>query len=326
METAIDGMAILDADQNYSYMNRAHADIYGYDNPGELIGRTWRVLYDADELLRFEQEIMPEFGRVGHYRGTARGKKKDGSTFPQEVSLTALESGGLICVVRDITDHRRAEEALRLANRKLHLLSAITRHDILNQVTALSGYLGFAQERGSDPEQLDYLRRLEKIAETIRQQIEFTRDCEKVGTAEPGWQSSSAAVARAVDGELPVRCDLSGLLVYADRMLDKVFSNLMDNTIRHGERACGVHVYCRSSGKDVVIVWEDDGIGIPADQKEKIFTRGVGRNRGYGLFLIREILAITGMTIRETGEPGKGTRFEITVPEGAYRFEEERPE
>ncbi|WP_128694532.1 PAS domain S-box protein [Methanoculleus taiwanensis] len=321
METAIDGMAIFDADRNHIYMNRAYIGIYGYDSPGELIGRSWRVLYDTEELLRFERDILPAFVHAGNYRGTARGKKKDGSTFPAEVSLTALENGGLICVLRDITERKRAEEALQLANRKLHLLSAITRHDILNQVTALSGYLAFAQERSTDPEQLDYLRMLEKIAETIRQQIEFTRDCEQVGAAEPAWQSVSAVIARASSGELPVRCDLSGLAVYADRMLDKVFANLMDNTIRHGERATGVHVHCRPASEGVVIVWEDDGIGIPVNRKEKIFTRGVGRNRGYGLFLIREILAITGMTIRETGESGEGARFEITVPEGAYRFE-----
>ncbi len=320
MEAAIDGIAIFDADRNHVYTNRAYAGIYGYDNPGELTGRSWRVLYDADELLRFEQEILPEFGRTGNYRGTARGKKKDGSMFPQEVSLTALRNGGLICVVRDITERKRAEEALRFANRKLHLLSAITRHDILNQVTALTGFLALAKEQSGDAEQIDYLDRLEKAAEMIRQQIEFTRECEKVGSAEPGWQSVDTVIARACDGRLPVGCDLSGLDVYADQMLVNVFANLMDNTVRHGEQATGVRVYCRPSAEGIVIVWEDDGVGIPADRKERIFIRGFGRNRGYGLFLIREILAITGMTIRETGEAGKGARFEIAVPEDAYRF------
>jgi signal transduction histidine kinase len=59
---------------------------------------------------------------------------------------------------------------------------------------------------------------------------------------------------------------------------------------------------------------------VAADEKERIFDRGFGKNTGFGLAISREILSITGMTIRETGEPGRGARFEITVPNGAWRF------
>jgi signal transduction histidine kinase len=61
-------------------------------------------------------------------------------------------------------------------------------------------------------------------------------------------------------------------------------------------------------------------MGIPVDEKEQIFERGSGKNTGMGLFLAREILTITGITIQETGEPGKGARFEMTVPKDAYRI------
>jgi PAS domain S-box-containing protein len=115
MEAAIDGMALLNEEGEYIYLNKAHAQIYGYENTGELIGKSWRILYDSDELQRFEHEIMPEFGRKGHWYGEAIGKKKDGSKFPQEISLTAMANGGLICVVRDITEHKREEEALHLS-------------------------------------------------------------------------------------------------------------------------------------------------------------------------------------------------------------------
>jgi signal transduction histidine kinase len=70
----------------------------------------------------------------------------------------------------------------------------------------------------------------------------------------------------------------------------------------------------------IFLIVEDNGTGIPPSDKEKIFTRGFGKNTGLGLFLSREILAITGIAIRETGEPGRGARFEMTVPKGAYRF------
>jgi signal transduction histidine kinase len=68
------------------------------------------------------------------------------------------------------------------------------------------------------------------------------------------------------------------------------------------------------------VVWEDNGIGVAADKKERIFERGFGKNTGLGLFLAREILDITGIKIRETGEPGKGARFEMKVPHGAFGF------
>jgi len=102
-------------------------------------------------------------------------------------------------------------------------------------------------------------------------------------------------------------------------MIEKVFSNLLDNTLRHGTGATRVHLSCEESEDSLRLIWEDDGCGIPADQKERIFERGVGKNTGFGLLLSREILAITGITITETGEPSRGARFEMAVPDGSWR-------
>ncbi|MFP3902904.1 MAG: PAS domain S-box protein [Armatimonadota bacterium] len=113
IEAAADGVAVLGEDERYVYINRGHVQIYGYDSPDELIGHTWKMLYADDERERFEKEIMPEFQRKGHWRGEAVGLRRDGSTFPQEVSLTALDDGGLICVVRAISERKEAERALR---------------------------------------------------------------------------------------------------------------------------------------------------------------------------------------------------------------------
>ena len=73
-----------------------------------------------------------------------------------------------------------------------------------------------------------------------------------------------------------------------------------------------------------MIVYEDDGIGISDKIRPVLFERGKGKNTGYGMFLIREILTITGFTISETGEPGKGVRFEIVVPEGSFRMTDKK--
>ena len=108
--------------------------------------------------------------------------------------------------------------------------------------------------------------------------------------------------------------------IFADQLIVKVFFNLMDNAVRYGGNITTIRFSVQKLDGDCVMVCQDDGNGVSADEKEKIFERGFGKNTGMGLFLAREILSITGITIRETGEPGKGARFEMTVPKGMWRF------
>jgi len=145
MEASIDGMAILDSEEKYVYLNQAHAKIYGYDNPEELIGNTWRSLYTAEEVNRFERDIFPEFIREGRWRGEAIGKKKNGSFFHQEVSLTAIASGGLICVVRDITDRclaiesqQKRDEQIIKQQKVLFELSQLKKRELTSTLTIIT--------------------------------------------------------------------------------------------------------------------------------------------------------------------------------------------
>lgn len=127
METVPDGIAILNSDEAYTYMNAAHARIYGYDRPEELIGRTWRELYYDDEIRRIEQEIIPLFWERGSWRGELTGRRRDGSVFDVEVSLTALQGNELICVCRDVTERKSADVALRRYTEHLRIMREIDR-------------------------------------------------------------------------------------------------------------------------------------------------------------------------------------------------------
>jgi len=113
------------------------------------------------------------------------------------------------------------------------------------------------------------------------------------------------------------------LEVYADPLLSKVFYNLMENSMRHGERVTEIRVSYRHDPRGITLVYADNGIGIPDSEKEKIFRRESYKNTGFGLFLSREILSITGLEIRETGVAGEGARFEIHGPGEAFRIVQE---
>lgn len=104
MEASMDGLAILDKDEKYVYLNDAHAKLYGYDSAKELIGQTWRVFYGEKEIVRFEQEVLPALWKNSQWRGETTGKRFDGSSLQQEVSLTLIDGGNIICVARDITE------------------------------------------------------------------------------------------------------------------------------------------------------------------------------------------------------------------------------
>ena len=123
MAASLDGMAIRNANGEYIYLNDAYAKIYGYASPAELTGRSWEILYDDMELRRFKEEVMPALREKGHWQGSGIGKRKDGSTFPQEFSLSRIEGGGLVSVVHDITDRKAAEERLRQSEEQFRLIS-----------------------------------------------------------------------------------------------------------------------------------------------------------------------------------------------------------
>ncbi|WP_052292278.1 hybrid sensor histidine kinase/response regulator [Methanosphaerula palustris] len=243
-----------------------------------------------------------------------------------ESSPVLQENGDVLWngIVTDITERRRAEEGLRRANRKLTLLSGITRHDLKNQILSLNGYLEISKEYIDDAAKMsEYLTKEEEITKKIEGQIAFTEEYEAIGVNAPTWQDCRTLVEIASQqaslGNITVKNDIpSKIDVFADPLIIKVFYNLMDNAVRHGGTITTIRFSAQESGADLRVICEDDGIGILAGVKEKIFDHGVGKNTGLGLFLTREILSITDIIIQENGEPGKGARFEITVPKKGW--------
>ncbi|MDD1691374.1 MAG: PAS domain S-box protein [Methanoregula sp.] len=317
-------------DQVLSEVNDRFCEMTGYSRD-ELTGMNVRTIRaNADEHVP-EEGGNRESARDREAGMTeTRWRKKDGTVITVVQSSTLLNPddpvAGATLTALDITSRVMADEALRTANKKLNLLSSITRHDILNKISVIESNLAIIRRRDVPPEITGFLDKIGTASKAIQTQIEFSRIYQDLGSHESRWQSVSRILSggMAVPDTTRFHTDLNGIEVYADPMLERVFFNLLDNSLRHGGTVHEIRVSYRESETGLTCIWDDDGVGIPADEKERIFERGYGKKTGLGLFLAQEILAITGISIRETGTPGKGARFELSIPKGSYRFREDR--
>ncbi len=228
---------------------------------------------------------------------------------------------GVVFVIRDITERKAKESALRIANEKISLLTRLTRHDISNLVTALSGYLQLMRDDCGR-----YITPATQTVHKISDYLLFSRQYQDIGSTQPVWQPLGKMVARAA-GEihpegLEISVDLPDVEVFADGLAYRVIYALIDNTIRHSEGATIMQIHVdREEDNALTLVVEDNGRGVEERDKELIFQYGYGSHTGLGLAISRDILALTGLSIRETGVAGRGARFEISVPSRAWQKE-----
>ena len=295
----------------------------GYDL-NDVIGHNVRDFYAVPKQRNAMLDELHRNGFVDDY--IADLKDKDGRIVPVSVNSNIIydENGKPVRIegaIRDVTKRKQAEDALHLANTKLNLLSSFTRHDTLNSLTALTGFLDEMKMSLKDPRMLTLLDKNQQIAEIIRSQIEFTQAYQDLGIKKPTWQNIHGLCTRIIPKNdiIAVHLPPPDLEVFADPLLERVFYNLYDNASSHGERTSVFTIRYLHEANRLKIFVEDNGVGIPPDKKKTIFRRGTG-HKGFGLFLAGEVLSLTGITIEESGTEGKGARFEITVPKEAYRF------
>ena len=290
----------------------------------------------------FLDKEQADFFRENDRRAVAAGKptvNDEWITFADDGRLVYLETiktpmydsrgnvSGVLGIGRDITERKKVEDALKEVNSKLNLLSSITRHDILNQITGAAGYLEMIELDDEIPhgsKAWEYIKRISGAIDTIKRQISFTGYYKDLGEQVPDWFDVENLINKVSNtssfGEIKHKNNIKNVEIFADPLFEKVIYNLIDNAIKHGETITEISFYTLETPEELIIVCEDDGVGIPADAKGKIFRREYYKNSGLGLFLSREILAITSLTIEETGTPGKGARFEIHVPKGEFRI------
>jgi len=295
----------------------------------DLLGKTDFEIYNKEEAEVFHKNDEAVL-QTGLEQETEESiTTSDGAT---HISITKktlyVQADGdkfIVGIIRDITKRKKTEKALQQALTKLNMLSSITRHDVLNQLTGLRAYIELVKESKEDSERLMFLQKSETAVDAIKEQLEFTRLYEDLGVQAPQWQDVGAlfysAAAQLPLKGIPTDVRVDGLFVYADPLIGKVFYNLIENTLRHGGSALSfIALVAEETPDGLILRYKDNGVGVAKEDKGRLFTKGFGKHTGLGLFLTREILSITGITITENGEPGKGARFEMVVPKGAYRF------
>jgi signal transduction histidine kinase len=230
-----------------------------------------------------------------------------------------------IYAVRDVTEGVALTEAVRLANKRVSLLGHITRHDLVNSISVASGYVNLCLDEPLSPKAKERLERVDKSLREMRGLIDFTKEYQDMGKADPVWNDVTRLARR--EG---VKLEASGIElkidgraeVLADKMFAKVLYNLLDNVSKHAPSATECNIICRETADKLEIIIQDNGDGIPEQYRERLFHRGQGSNTGLGLYLSKEILATEDITIDEESKPGEGARFVLRIPQDRYRIKE----
>jgi PAS domain S-box-containing protein len=306
-------------DSKYVLWNKASEQIF--DRPAtEVIGKTDKELFSKEDFTLFDQEDKEACLNHISISNKKISNKSRGQRIIHMIIVPIFDSTNtlqyMLGIGEDVT-----EETHKM---KTDLLFSITRRDILDQLSVIVNYLERAHLKTSrDSMQAFFEKTLESI-ESIRNQMAFVRSLQDLGITSPTWQSVKKSFSDAVmlipASNIDIRVEMDDIELYADPLLPRIFYNLLANSIKHGDhQLTKIRLYSLMPGESLTLIYEDNGTGIPVHEKEKIFEFGYGRGTGFGLFLVRELLGYTGITITETGEPGKGAKFEIVVPKGKFR-------
>jgi PAS domain S-box-containing protein len=313
------GFHILDVNPRFT-------QLFGYSSD-EVKGKSINeVLVPEDEMA--EAKVLDKkTGKDIVHHETVR-RRKDGALIPVLVSAAPTAVGGKLAgyigVYKDISQLKESERELAVMNEKLRVVGGLTRHDVRNKLSAIVGNAYLAKkELAGNSKALDYLWEMEAAVNQVTRIFDFARAYEMLGVEKLVYIDVEKTVDEAISllselNHIKIVNDCRGLTVLADSLLRQLFYNLIDNSLKYGEKLnqIGIH-YEKAERNELRLIYEDDGVGISWDAKPRIFDEGytTGKGSGYGLYLIRKIMEVYGWTIQETGKPGKGTRFVMTIPE-----------
>ncbi|WP_271251724.1 CBS domain-containing protein [Pseudanabaena sp. Chao 1811] len=352
IEASTDGIAIINEQGEYTFINAAHLEIFGCQDAGEVIGKTWKVFYYPEEIERMEKEVFPIIEANQKWRGEAIAKRRDGSTFVEELSLTMVKGIGLICVCRDGTERKQMEESIRQALAKEQELSelrssfiSIASHEFRTPLTVISSssvILETYSDRLSEEKKKIHLQRINSsvnhmvhllddvltINRAEANKLEFkpkTVDlvsfCQNL-IAELQITTTKHKLIFAVLQNNEIEPTLTSLDAYCDiKLLRQILTNLLSNAIKYSPQGGIVHLRLTQQDKNLTLQIQDSGIGIPIDSQSQLFSsfyraENVGNisGTGLGLSIVKKCVDLHNGLITIDSQEGKGTTFNVTIP------------
>lgn len=300
--------------------NNQFAKFHQYES-SELVGKDALLLVAPAYREQVKTHMLNNFD--GPYEFLAL--RKDGTTFPVEVRAKQINYNGIsarVSAVLDITERKRAEAGFAAVNEKLRVVGKLTRHDVRNKLTTISSNTYLLRKRyGSNPEIVKFLDGIDSAVAMSNRLFDFTAVYEQIGVQDQTEIDVKSCFDEAVAlfanmGTIQVVNEAQGLVVVADSLLRQIFYNLVDNSLKHGKMVTQIRLHYVRDQSGVKLYYEDNGVGVPFDDKEKIFAEHFTTNGGTGLGLstIRKIMAVYSWRIEETGVQSQGVRFEITIP------------
>lgn len=209
---------------------------------------------------------------------------------------------------------------MQKANEKLQVVGSLTRHDVINKLATINAQAYLVKKKfGDNPQIAQAMDTIKLAVEQSNKLFEFSKFYERIGSEEltvldiQETFNGATKLLAATHVKFKCSCDLK---VQADSMLLQVFYNLIDNSLKHGAKVTEIRLDCSTSETEERLIYSDNGDGVPANSKEKVFAKAFSADgkSGHGLYLVRKIVEEYGWSIKETGIPGVGARFEVTIP------------
>jgi PAS domain S-box-containing protein len=348
-----DGLALLNASGSYTYMNPAHAAMYGY-TADELLGKTWKELFHPDWASLIEQLSGPDLIESGSWQGEVVGRKRSGQPFHVEMSLAIIgtdnEDGAtMVCTSRDITKRKKmegdliaAKDAAESAARAKAEFLATMSHEIRTPMNGVIGMTGLLLDTELTREQRDYAETVRRSGEALLAIINDILDFSKIEARKLTLEAIDFDLRITIEETLDLLADqahrkqleLIGLIDAAaptalrgdPGRLRQILTNLIGNAVKFTERGEVVLKLSAESVEEQAAKLQfeviDTGIGIPAEQQTRLFQSfsqadGSTTRRfggtGLGLAISRQLVELMGGQIGVESRPGQGSRFWFTV-------------
>ncbi len=307
---AFDCITLLDSEGRIQFINQAGCRILGSDTE-YLMGKSFTAELGVPGMTM--EEGLSSFSVD---RAEAR------TYLESSVSHGVGPLSGMsVVIVRDVSERVQEKRELELARRKLEMMGKVTRHDVMNHLTVLEGFanLFFDENIPMRPEHGDIIK---MSLSKMRGLFDLQKGYEELGNTEQSWNSLTAIIEKSLsllqENDKTVEMRIGRYKIYCDDLFGKAIYNIAHNCMVHATGSDTFKIEIEEEGGKLKIILEDNGKGVPVEHKKRIFDLGFGQGSGQGLFLVKDILEVNGMTIIEDGAPGEGARFIISVPSDSW--------